>query len=178
MTRSVWLLALALWPMAAQAQLYKCKGPDGKVVYSDARCEGSDKGNLKVTPMSTTPSEREKALAAEKAAAEAEAAKKAIAEGRPMPADASAAARASARYELTSSDRDRIRELEITMGSQGASREQKEAASFEISSIRSGADSRLTADARSRRDSLRTDLSSADAKKRRQVLDEFRRVYY
>ena len=178
MTRTAWLLLLALAPALAQAQLFKCKGADGKIVYSDTRCEASDKGNLKVTPMSTTPSEREKALAAEKAAAEAEAAKKAVAEGRPLPADASPAARASARYELTSSDRDRIRELEMTLGSLGASREQKDAASFEISSIRSGADSRLGADARARRDSLRTDLSSTDAKKRRQVLEQFRRVYY
>ena len=178
MTRTAWLVVVALAPMGAHAQLFKCTGPDGKVVYSDTRCEGSDKGNLKVTPMGTTPSEREKAMAAEKAAAEAEAARRAAAEGRPLPADASASARASARYELTASDKDRIRELEITMGSLGASREQKEAAGFEISSIRSGADSRLNADSRSRRDSLRTDLSSADAKKRRQALEEFRRVYY
>lgn len=177
MTRIALLAAMAMAPLVAQAQLYKCTGPDGKVVYSDTRCEASDKGNLKVAPNSSTLSEREKA-AAEKAAAEAAAAKRAAAEGRPLPANASASARASARYELTSSDKDRIRELEMTMGSLGASREQKEAASFEISTIRSGADARLTAEGRARRDSLRTDLSSTDARKRRQVLDEFRRVYY
>ena len=63
-------------------------------------------------------------------------------------------------------------------GSLGASPEQKEAARFEMARIRSGDDSRLSSDARSRRDSLRVDLSSADAKKRRQVLQDFRNLYY
>lgn len=176
MTRIAMLALFALLPAAAQAQLYKCKGADGKVVYSDTRCEGSDKGSLRVSPNASTPSDREKAMA-EKAAAEAEAAKRAAAEGRPPPTPGANTA-PGARYELTSADRERIRELEMTMGSQGATREQKEGAGFEISSIRSGADARLDADRRSRRDSLRTDLSSVDAKKRRQALDEFRRVYY
>lgn len=176
MNRLAMLALCALLPMGAQAQLYKCKGADGKVVYSDTRCEGSEKGSLRVTPNSSTQSEREKAME-EKAAAEAEAAKRATAEGRPS-ATPGASSAPGARYALTNADRERIRELELTMSSQGATREQKEGASFEISSIRSGSDARLDADQRSRRDSLRTDLSSVDAKKRRQALDDFRRVYY
>lgn len=182
MTRFALLAALALAPLAAQAQLFKCKGPDGKVVYSDTRCEGSDKGTLKVTPMATTPSEREKAMA-EKAAADAEAARQSAAEAERKRASAPAAAPASASerarpYELTGADRERIRELELTVGSLGASGEQKSAARFEIDQIRSGRDARLSGDARARRDSLRTDLSSADAKKRQQVLQQFRNLYY
>ena len=175
MTRML-AVALLAAPLAVQAQLYKCTGPDGKVVYSDTRCEASDKGSLKVRPNSSTQSEREKAMA-EKAAAEADAARRATAEGRPPPTPGANTA-PGARYELTSADRERIRELEMTMGSQGATREQKEGASFEISSIRSGSDALLDADKRARRDSLRTDLSSLDAKKRRQALEDFRRVYY
>ena len=38
MTRALALLA-ALAALPASAQLYKCQGPDGKVVYSDQRCE-------------------------------------------------------------------------------------------------------------------------------------------
>ena len=181
MTR-ITLSLLLLVPALAQAQLYKCKGPDGKIVYSDTRCEASDKGALKVQPNSSTMSEREKAMA-EKAAADAEAARQSAAEaerkrastpGAPPPA----ASEAPKPYALTSSDRERIRELEMTAGSLGASPEQKDAARYEISQIRSGRDSRLDSDARSRRDSLRTDLSSADATKRRDVLQQFRSVYY
>ena len=180
MTRIALLAALALAPALAQAQLYKCKGPDGKVVYSDTRCEATDKGALKVTPNSSTMSEREKAMA-EKAAADAEAARKAAAEAKanPVPAPApGSASEARKPYELTSGDRERIRELEMTAGSLGASSEQKSAARFEIDQIRSGRDSRLPSDARSRRDSLRVDLSSTDAKKRRQVLQDFQNLYY
>ena len=182
MTSKAWLCVLLLVPAAAQAQLYKCKGPDGKVVYSDTRCEASDKGALKVQPNSSTMSEREKAMA-EKAAADAEAARQSAVEaerrraatpGAPPPA----AAEAPKPYELTNADRERIRELEMTAGSLGASSEQKDAARYEISQIRSGRDAQLSGDARSRRDSLRTDLSSADAKKRRQVLQDFRAVYH
>src|SRR3954463_9415070 len=57
----------------ASAQLFKCKGPDGKVVYSDTRCEASDAGALKVNPNSTTPSERERAAAEDAARAKDEA---------------------------------------------------------------------------------------------------------
>jgi hypothetical protein len=182
MTRTAWLVALALAPAMAHAQLFKCKGPDGKIVYSDTRCEGSDKGAIKVTPNSSTLSEREKAMA-EKAAADAEAARQQAAEAdrerrsAPPPASTSAA-EGPRRYELTGSDRERLRELEMTAGSLGASPEQKDAARFEMARIRSGDDARLSSDARSRRDSLRVDLSSADAKKRRQVLQQFRSLYY
>ena len=50
MTRTPPALALAalLVPAIASAQLFKCKGPDGKVVYSDSRCEAAETGALKV----------------------------------------------------------------------------------------------------------------------------------
>ena len=178
MNRIALLAVLALAPALAQAQLFKCKGPDGKVVYSDTRCEAADKGALKVTPNSSTMSEREKAMA-EKAAADAEAARKAGGEAKREAAPAPASApEARKPYELTAADRERIRELEMTAGSLGASSEQKSAARFEIDQIRAGRDSRLSSDARSRRDSLRVDLSSTDAKKRRQVLQDFQNLYY
>ena len=181
MIKSAWLAVLLLVPAAAQAQLYKCKGPDGKVVYSDTRCEGTDKGALKVQPNSSTQSEREKAMA-EKAALDAEAARQSAAEatrkGAAAPAPAAGVPERPKPYELTGSDRERLRELEMTAGSLGASSEQKEAARYEMARIRSGEDAQLSPDARSRRDSLRTDLSSADAKKRREVLQQFRSVYH
>src|SRR5258706_16252399 len=48
-------LGILLLPALAAAQLFKCKGPDGKIVYSDTRCEAAASGDaLKVSPNSTT----------------------------------------------------------------------------------------------------------------------------
>jgi hypothetical protein len=168
----------------ALAQLYKCKGPDGKTVYSDTRCEAADKGALKVTPNYTTPSEREIAEAAEKAKA-AEAAAKAKSRAADAAADSPPPSSSTSissgggilPYELSRSDRDRIRELELTGGSLGAYPEQKSAARMEIAHIRRGSASRLSGDERERRDSLTADLSSTDAKKRSRALDELRTLY-
>jgi len=120
-------VAALLVPALAAAQLFKCKGPDGKIVYSDTRCEASSKGTLKVTPMGTTPSEKELA----DAAAKAEAAKA----GAPgaVPATPGAAATGSfvnGRYQMSSSDKDRIRDLEVGNTRMGAYDEQKSASSL------------------------------------------------
>jgi hypothetical protein len=184
------IAALAAVAVPAWGQLYKCKGPDGKVVYSDTRCEAADTGALKVNPNSTTPSEREKA-ATEAAAKAREDAARDKAEGEKLKRQLEAAgvqiapapstpqpAAAKGPYELTGSDRDRLRGLEMTANSVGATSEAKSAAQYEISQIRSGRDAQLTSDQRSRRESLRTDVSSVDAQKRRDALQQFRAVYY
>ena len=139
MTRTMLMIAL-LVPAAAHAQLFKCTGPDGKIVYSDTRCEASSKGALKVTPMGTTPSEKELADAAAKA-------------------------------------KERIQNLEVGNTRMGAYDEQKTAASLEMSAIRSGLDARMPSDAKSKRDGLVTDLSSTDAKKRKDSLNKLRELY-
>jgi hypothetical protein len=178
-------MGMAIACFDATAQLYKCKGPDGRIVYSDAKCEAAASGDaLKVTPMGTTKSDREKAMeqaAADRAAADKAASDKA-AERRALArevADEMAARgrggaqpQASGPYQLTSSDRDRIRELEMLAGSQGAYPEQKQAAQMQISRIRSGADAKLSSSERSRRDSLMSDLVSTDKEKRGRVLRE------
>lgn len=174
-------LAASMVPMLAPAQLFKCVGPDGKVVYSDSRCEASNKGNLKVTPNSTTPSEKELADAALKAEqAKAAAAGGVTPSGTPgaAPEEAPGAGKfVNGRYQMTSSDKDRIRNLETNATRQGAYDEQKTAASLEMSAIRSGLDSRMPSDAKSKRDGLTTDLSSTDAKKRRESLNKLRELY-
>ena len=188
-TVSMLAIAAALAAPAASAQLFKCKGPDGKIVYSDTRCEGNDTGALKVNPNSTTPSEREKA-AAEAAAKAREDAARDKAEGEKIkrqleaagvqvaPPGASATpATARAPYELTSGDQERIRSLEMTANSLGATAEAKSAAQYEIGQIRAGRDAKLSSGQRSERDSLRTDMTSVDAQKRRQALQKFRSLY-
>jgi hypothetical protein len=178
MTRTMMIIAGALLaPMAANAQLFKCTGPDGKVVYSDARCEASSKGTLKVTPMGTTPSEKELADAAAKAeAAKASAAGVGMVPGAPAEAP-NAGKVVGGRYQMTNSDKDRIRDLEVGNTRMGAYDEQKSAASLEMSAIRSGLDSRMPSDAKSKRDGFNTDLSSTDAKKRKDSLNKLRELY-
>jgi hypothetical protein len=173
----------------AGAQLYKCKGPDGKIVYSDTKCEASATGDaIKVTPMGTTKSDREKALeeaAAKKAeddrkAAEKEADRKALArevaeELRRSGAGSGAAPEPP--YQLTSADRDKIRELEITAGTLGAHPEQREAAQIQIARIKRGAEAKMTSSERAARDGLVHDLASADAAKRRRAIADLRSTY-
>ena len=176
----------------AHAQLFKCKGPDGKVVYSDTRCDSGATAGALPPGVSNRAHENEAKAAADKAAADkAEAERKAQAEalveaakkaGLVTPAPAAAAPAPAAErpkpYELTSSDRERIRSLEMDGARIGASAEQKRAASMEIESIRSGRDARMTGDDRARRDSLNSDLVSTDANKRKRALQDLQSIYY
>src|SRR6478736_8049738 len=107
------IAALAAVATPAWGQLYKCKGADGKIFYSDTRCEAADTGALKVNPNSTTLSEREKA-AAEAAAKAREDAARDKAEGEKLkrqleaagvqvaPASPAPTSAAKGPYELTS----------------------------------------------------------------------------
>jgi len=186
----LWIALAAVFacgPVAAQ--MYKCKGPDGKIVYSDTKCEASHTGDaLKVTPMGTTKSEREKAMeaaAAEKAdadrkAAEKAAERKAIAKdvAEEMRGQGGSASAAPTPYQLTSADRERIRELEMTTNSIGANSEQKAAARIHIARIKRGDEAKMSASDRAARDSLVTDLSTTDQAKRERTLREIQSKYY
>jgi hypothetical protein len=188
-------LAASIAAGDAAAQLFKCKGPDGKIVYSDRRCEASDTA-AGISGVKNRAHENEEKAAAEKAAAEKEAEKlrreaeaRVAAErkldadmGKAAPADAGAAAPGVGAAEMrpytpTSAERERLRELEMTAGSTGAYAEQKSAARLHMQSIRQGRESRLSSDDRERRDSLTVDLSSTDAKKRAQALRDLQSLY-
>jgi hypothetical protein len=188
------LVAAAALALAgdASAQLYKCKGPDGKVVYSDRRCEADDTAGKLAPGVSNRAHENEEKAAAEKAAADkaaeelrvqaearAAAERKLDAEsGKTAPPEGEPEKQAPARYQLTGRDRQRIRELEMTEASLGASSEQKTAVRWHIDSIRRGQESQLSPGDKERRDSLIVDLSSTDAKKRAHALRELQSVYY
>lgn len=179
----------------AQAQLFKCKGPDGRIVYSDSACDANATKGALPAGVSNRAHENEAAAAAQKAAADkaaaeqkaqaealVEAAKKAglvvPAAAQPAaPAAPATAARGPALYQLTDADRERIRSLEMDVNRIGASPEQKRAAQMEINYIRSGGDAKLSSDDRARRDSLKADLSSADAKKRQSAVSGLRSIY-
>jgi hypothetical protein len=178
----------AISAASAFAQLYKCKGPDGKIVYSDSKCEASHSGDsIKVIPMATTKSEREKALeeaAAKRAEDDRKAAEKA-AERRALAREvaeelrggAGAAPTAPEPYQLTSSDRSRISELEITANTLAAHPEQREAAQMQIARIKRGAEAKMSSSERAARDGLVHDLASADPAKRRRAISELRATY-
>jgi hypothetical protein len=175
-------VAAALAPVAASAQLYKCKGPDGKTVYSDSKCEASEAGALKVTPMATTPSAREKAAAEAAKEASGKGAASTLSGAAPS-GDASSTVTQSAgsastgAYKLTSSDEERLRNLDVGRTRMGATAEQKTAMELEMRQIRSGRDAHLSSDARSRREALHSDLASSDAQKRKKALSDFRALY-
>jgi hypothetical protein len=181
-------VAVALACGEAGAQLYKCKGPDGKIVYSDTKCEASATGDaIKVTPMGTTKSERELAIEkaaadkaeADKAAAEKAAERRALARelAEELRGGAPAASTAPKPYVLTSADRDKIRELEMVQSSIGAYPEQKQAAQMQIARIKRGADASLSSSDRARRDGLMHDLVSTDKDKRARSLRELQSSY-
>ena len=178
-------LAAALACGGASAQLYKCTDANGKTVFSDSKCDAAA-APIKVTPMSTTPSEREKAMA-EDAAKKVEDGKKA-AERKQLVDDIAAetakrmggtgAPAAAQAYEMTGADRERIRELEMQASSQGANAEQKRAAQMQIARIRRGADARMSSSDRAERDALMTDLHSTDKAKRAKAMNELQSRYY
>jgi hypothetical protein len=84
---------------------------------------------------------------------------------------------AGGRYQPDAEDQERIKKLEAESVRKGSSAEQKSGAILEVSSIRSGQDSRLSADDRAKRDAITADLGSADAKKRVQALRDLRTFY-
>jgi hypothetical protein len=187
----VWLAVAGIG--GAQAQLFKCKGPDGKIVYSDTRCESSAASGALPAGVSNRAHENEAKAAMEKAAADkaaaeekvraealVEAAKKAglVAPPAPQPGQAAGAPKLPEPYKITDADRERIRSLEIDASRQGASTEQKRAARMEIDNIRAGREARLSSEDRARRESLNADLVSADAKKRRQAVEQLQSIYY
>lgn len=182
----------------ASAQLFKCKGPDGKIVYSDKACEAdSTRAAVPLGVSNRAHAIEEKAAADRAAAAKEDADARRQAEARaaaeakygvgagkaPAPAAPEASATRSGSvggpqpYQLTYGDRERIRNLEIDAGRIGLSAEQKRASQLEIDSIRAGRDARMSSADRERRDSLRADLVSTDAKKRAQSMRDLHDFY-
>jgi hypothetical protein len=185
------LAVAALFSAGASAQLFKCKGADGKIVYSDTRCEAAATQGAVPPGVSNRAHAIEEKAAADKAASDkasadarlqaealVEAARKAgLTGGAPPPAMPGAAPAPSKPAGPSAADQERLRSLQTTLGQAGASAEQKAAAQLEIHSIQSGREERMSSSERSRRDSLTTDLVSADAKKRQRSMQEIRDIY-
>src|SRR5262245_48913317 len=63
-------IAASAWALAAHGQLYKCKGPDGKIVYSDSKCEAAATSSGLPAGVSNKAHAIEEKAAADKAAAD------------------------------------------------------------------------------------------------------------
>ena len=194
------LTLLAVLP--ARAQLFKCKGPDGKIVYSDQRCEAA------AAPAAVAPGVSNRAHAIEEKAAQDKAAADKAREEARIAAEARVAAEAKAAAEArklgvgatpgaappstpvaapaaaparpsgpSTADQERLRNLQVTTGQPNATSEQKSAAQIEMDAIRSGRDSELSSSDRERRESPHADLRSLDPKKRKDALQELRNLY-
>ena len=190
MSRLVLAACAALLAMPAQAQLYKCKGPDGKIVYSDQRCESK----AEVAPVSGVKNDahgieqraREEKEAAAKKAAELDAAADAAARAAarnsaasaPAVAPAEAAATApAAPTRLSSGQEQRIRNLEATRAQAGNTEQQRRAAQLEIDAIRNGKEDRLSSADRDRRDNLIKDLGSLEPARRSAAMRDLEDLY-
>ena len=84
---------------------------------------------------------------------------------------------AGGRYQPTTEDLERIKKLEAEAVRKTATNELKEASILEVSAIRSGQDSRLSAADRARRDALSAEVVNTDPKKRVQALRDLRNFY-
>jgi hypothetical protein len=144
------MLATATLATQAAAQLYKCKRPDGKIVYSDTRCESSATGDaLKIVPNSSTGGPASEGAIKDLQMPEPKG--ELAMPGATLPATP---ARGSSRPpgDLSYSQRDRLRELGQILSTPGTTAEQRTAANLETQSIKSGRDSNLSS---SDRDAMR-----------------------
>jgi hypothetical protein len=142
---------------AAGADVFKCKGPQGEVTYSDSPCPGQPSVKMDLRP---PVEDRNPRPAAGPAPA---------VPGAPIAAPSAALANAPASngYELSYSDRQRIANLEQIERTTSAYREQRLSAALEIRYIRLGTLARMSADDRAKTDNYWADLGKLDADRRR-----------
>jgi hypothetical protein len=81
------------------------------------------------------------------------------------------------RYQPTAQDLERIKKLEHISVDRGSTAEQKSGAILEVSTIRSGQDSRMTTEEHAKREAITKELANPDAAKRAQALRDLRTLY-
>ena len=174
MTRTMLMIAVACCRQPPTHSSSSAPGPTARSSTATRAARRPSKGTLKVTPMGTTPSEKELA----DAAAKAEAAQSAGAAARRSRLRKPAARWSVAATSSPAPTRSASTNLEVGQTRMGAYDEQKTAASLEMSAIRSGLDARMPSDAKSQAATgFMTDLSSTDAKKRKDSLNKLRELY-
>ena len=142
---------------AADADVYKCMGPQGQVTYSESPCPGQPSVKMELRP----PVENRDPPPAPAAATAG------IANAAPAAPSVPAVAPPAGGYELSYSDRQRIANLEQIERTTSAYVEQRRSAALEIRNIRSGTLARMSSDDLVKRDNYWADLGKLDADRRR-----------
>ncbi len=171
------------------AQLFKCKGPDARSIYSrHTRCEASARAG-RARP-GGQPRARNEARAAAQKAEDAQGVAAAHASGGLawlVTAPAQCAADHDRGllpalhpvvhpYKVSGSDEQRLRNLEVTHSAGSLSNEQKQSVQWEMDAIRDGRDAKMSSSDRARRDALAQDVGSVDKAKRYRNLGEHHRA--
>jgi len=149
----VFAVMLAQPAATLAADVYKCTGPQGQVTYSESPCPGQPSVRLDVRPPTDIG---QPATTATGAAASGAA-----------PPPAASAPQKSSGYELSFSERQRIANLEQIERMSTAYREQRQAATLEISNIRRGVLARMSPEDLAKKDQYWADLSRLEAERRR-----------
>jgi hypothetical protein len=160
-------MVLAALSTAADAQLIKCTEPNGKVTYTDRGCSSTAaESRVSGNPNVIEAPEVRRALAARKQAE--------------VDAAVSSGAQAGGnqgnnepRFD-PAADAQRIRELQMIIGSQASASERKRAAREELDRITRGNNNRMSPEEQQRAARLNSDLASIDDEKRQRAARQLR----
>jgi hypothetical protein len=155
---------------AANADVYKCKGPQGQVTYSESPCPGQPSVKMDLRPPIENRDPQppaSPALATTPTGVSAAAAPAAITPSAPS----------TGGYELPYSDRQRIANLEQIERTTSAYAEQRRSATLEIRNIRSGTLARMSAADLVKKDGYWADLGKLDADRRRTAASQLANLF-
>lgn len=139
---------------AADAEIFKCKTPDGRILYSDSPCPG---GGGEILPDESLP------LPVAPPAPPAPAERNHVANG--PAATRNDMPRASGRYEMSANERQRIVNLE-QMQRAADNGEKRQAAHMEIVEIQRGTVARMSYEDLRRKDGYWVDLGNLERRRR------------
>lgn len=151
---------------AASADVYKCKGPQGQVTYSESPCPGQPSVKMELRPPVENRDPQPPASPAVPAAPAG------VANAAPV-----TPAPSTGGYELSYSDRQRIANLEQIERTTSAYVEQRRSAALEIRNIRSGTLARMSAGDLVKKDNYWADLGKLDADRRRAAASQLANLF-
>ena len=166
----------------AHAEIFKCTSVDGRILYSDAPCPSSSRGEVIVPDDNSSiaaPKPRPEAAPSPRPGPEVQPAPKPRPEVAPSPRpgpEVQPVAAAASDYDLSLNERQRVRNLEQIQRS-ADNAEKREAARMEIQEIRRGTLARMSLEDQHKKDGVWADLGNVDRQRRivavRQLADLF-----
>jgi len=155
----------------ASADVYKCKGPQGQVTYSESPCPGQPSVKMELRPPVENRDPQPPASPAVPAAPAG------VANAAPVTPAAPAGVPSTGGYELSYSDRQRIANLEQIERTTSAYVEQRRSAALEIRNIRSGTLARMSAGDLVKKDNYWADLGKLAADRRRAAASQLANLF-